>query len=728
MSSQYQLFATAPKYTETLLCEELRQIGASKIKETVGGVAFCGDLLVAYKSCLWSRIANRILLQLKTGEAHDPEQLYELVFSIDWDDYFSATKRIAVDFNTSNSNITHSQFGAQKTKDAIVDQFQQRVGERPSVDKVSPEIRINVHLNNNIATLSLDLCGHSLHQRGYRLQNVTAPLKENIAAAILMRAKWPDMARSGSPLLDPMCGSGTFLLEAVCMAGNIAPGLFREDFSLCHWKTYNAKLWEQLRSDASIERANLNESKIPPIIGFDSDNMAIAISKENCKFANLEPFITLETRSVDEMTQLNYQESGLVVCNPPYGERLGHVDALKPLYKSLGDKLKQYFPGWRAAILTSEPELGKAMGIRAKRINKFYNGSIACQLLHFDIDVAYFMRQSQPLNSQQNTTEDLNPSARMFANRLEKNLKHVGKWASKQQIDCYRLYDADLPEYAFAIDIYKSDNKMYVHMQEYAPPKTIDPDKARQRLQDALHAVPLALNIDASQVYYKQRQRQTGVQQYQKLDNEKNVLVVKESGAHFLVNLQDYLDTGLFLDHRITRALIGELASGKRFLNLFAYTGTASVYAALGGASQTTSVDMSNTYMEWAKKNFALNKMNLKQHRLIQADCLEWLKNETGQYDLIFLDPPTFSNSKKMDNHFDVQQAHVDLINNCLSLLSSDGILLFSTNYRKFKLDTDKLSQHHIEDINKQTIPKDFERHPNIHRCWKIRKSMNQPE
>jgi len=722
MASHYEYFATAPKYTETLLCEELRQIGANKIKETVGGVAFFGDLLIAYKSCLWSRIANRILLLLKKGEAYDAEQLYELVFSINWDDYFIPTKRIAVDFHTSNSNINHSQFGAQKTKDAIVDQFQQRVGSRPSVDKISPEIRINVHLNNNIATLSLDLCGHSLHQRGYRQNNVTAPIKENIAAAILMRTKWHDIAHTDGPLLDPMCGSGTFLLEAACMAANIAPGLFREDFSLCHWKTYDEKLWQQLRNDANHIRANVDASALPTFIGYDSDLRAITTAKDNCKLAGLETLITLENRAVEEISQLGGLNPGLVVSNPPYGERLGNIDELKPLYKNLGDKLKEYFSGWHAAILTSEPDLGKAIGIRAKRINKFYNGNILCQLLHFDIDPSYFMRQGHASPLQENTIEKLNPSAKMFANRLTKNLKHLGKWANKQKVACYRLYDADLPEYAFAIDVYQSD-KIYVHMQEYAPPKTVDPDKAKQRSEDALHAISLVLKIEITQIYYKQRRRQTGTQQYQKLENEKNMLIVQENDTHFLVNLQDYLDTGLFLDHRITRALVGELAKGKRVLNLFAYTGTASVYAALGGASQITSVDMSNTYLEWAKKNFSLNKISLKQHRFIHADCLDWIENETGLYDLIFLDPPTFSNSKKMDGHFDIQQAHVDLINTCIKLLADDGLLLFSTNYRKFKLDISELSQHRIEDISKPTIPKDFERNPNIHHCWKIRKS-----
>ncbi|NOZ51961.1 MAG: bifunctional 23S rRNA (guanine(2069)-N(7))-methyltransferase RlmK/23S rRNA (guanine(2445)-N(2))-methyltransferase RlmL [Gammaproteobacteria bacterium] len=721
MVSQYQYFATTPKYTESLLCEELQLIGADKIKATIGGVAFCGDLSVAYKACLWSRIASRILLPLKKKEIYDAEQLYNLVYTINWGDYFLATNSIAVDFHTSNSNISHSQFGAQKTKDAIVDQFRQHTGKRPSVDKVSAEIRINVHLNKNIATVSLDLCGHSLQQRGYRLQNVAAPLKENLAAAILMRARWLDIARQGGPLVDPMCGSGTFLIEAACMTANIAPGLFREDFSLRYLKTYDALLWNQLRSNANNNRTH-NALDIPPIIGFDSDHEAISISQQNCHSAGLSQYITLEQRPIEKMRKINALKPGLVVSNPPYGERLGIVDKLIPLYQNLGDKLKDHFPAWRAAILTSEQTLGQATGIRAKRINTFYNGNIACQLLHFDIDASHFMRQKNALKPQQNTIKTLNTSVQMFANRLIKNLKHLGKWANKQNIGCYRLYDADLPEYAFAIDVYQSD-KLYIHMQEYTAPKTIDPSKAKQRSQDALCAVPLALRVEVDQIYYKQRRRQTGTQQYEKLNNEKNFITVQESGRQFLVNLQDYLDTGLFLDHRITRSLIQKLANQQRFLNLFAYTGTASVYAALGGATQTTSVDISNTYLDWSKKNFILNEINLKQHRFIQADCLEWIKNDTNQYDLIFLDPPTFSNSKKMNRHFDIQRDHSGLIKACLARLSTDGILLFSSNYRKFKFDASEFTLQRIEDISKQTIPKDFERNHNIHRCWKIQKT-----
>lgn len=312
-------------------------------------------------------------------------------------------------------------------------------------------------------------------------------------------------------------------------------------------------------------------------------------------------------------------------------------------------------------------------------------------------------------------------NAQMFANRLHKNLKHLGRWLKREGIDCYRLYDADIPEYALAVDIYEGE-KRWIHVQEYEAPKNIDPQKAQTRLNQALGVIIDLMGIPEEQLFLKVRRQQKGSAQYEKLSSRQEFHQISEGGCYLLVNFTDYLDTGLFLDHRTTRGMLARLASGKRFLNLFAYTGSATVYAACGGARATTTVDMSNTYLDWAQRNMKLNGFTGKTHKYIQANCLAWLDAVAGKrsYELIFLDPPSFSTSKRMTGTFDVQRDHVTLIRKTIQLLQRDGILIFSNNLRSFSMDHKALPELHIEDISRSTLPKDFERNPKIHNCWKI--------
>jgi len=320
------------------------------------------------------------------------------------------------------------------------------------------------------------------------------------------------------------------------------------------------------------------------------------------------------------------------------------------------------------------------------------------------------------------TTRIQSEGAQMFANRLGKNIKNLKRWLIREHIQCYRLYDADMPEYALAIDVYEGDMR-WVHVQEYQAPKSVDPEKARQRLNEALSVIQEILNITTKQLFLKTRLQQKGPAQYEKLASKKSFHKVVENGCQFLVNFEDYLDTGLFLDHRLTRSHLGELAKAKRFLNLFAYTGTATVYAARGGAAATTTVDMSKTYLEWAQKNMSLNGYSSDQHQFIQANCIQWVKENTKQdrYDLIFLDPPSFSSSKRMESTFDVQRDHASLIHNTAKLLTTNGLLIFSNNLRHFKMDANITEEFEVKNISKATIPKDFERNPRIHNCWEIR-------
>ncbi len=737
-----KLFATAPLGLELLLAEELRGLGADEVKDGRAGASFSADLETAYRVCLWSRLANRVLLNLGSFPAATPEELYAGVSEIDWAVMMPPDASLAVDFASSQSQITHTQYGAQKVKDAIVDQFRELCGIRPSVRLDRPDIKVNVYLHKDIANIALDLSGESLHKRGYRLDGGIAPLKENLAAAILLRAGWPHMAKVGGELIDPMCGSGTLLVEAAWMAADIAPGLMRDYFGFQGWKHHRPEIWQTLVEEAEARRES-GLRKLPPISGYDLDRHAIHAALDNIERAGLHGYIHVEKQGAEQARP--HQPEGLVVVNPPYGERLGDESSLIGLYTELGELLRDHFHGWKASVFTGNTEMAFKLGIRARKFYKLYNGALECKLFNFDIQPERFftphedetglseeVRQARKLlRSAQSIAKkaETSPGAEMFANRLRKNLKNFGKWARQHQVSCYRLYDADLPEYAVAVDIYQSE-KTWLHVQEYEAPATIDPHKAEQRLIDALSVMPQVLEIAAEQIILKIRRRQRGPSQYEKQAEAGHFLPVEEGGCRFWVNLEDYLDTGLFLDHRPTRLMIQHLAMDKHFLNLFAYTGTATVHAALGGARTTTSVDMSHTYLDWARRNLELNGIKGYGHELIQADCLTWLDDQAShggnQFDLIFLDPPTFSNSKRMGGALDIQRDYVDMIFKATSLLAPDGLIIFSTNFRKFKLDPDALEGLLVEDISTKTIAKDFERNPRIHYCWTIKKLKPQ--
>jgi 23S rRNA (guanine2445-N2)-methyltransferase / 23S rRNA (guanine2069-N7)-methyltransferase len=713
-----KFFASCPKGVESLLADELRALGATGVKETRAGVAFGGELATAYRACLWSRLASRILLTLERFPAASAEALYAGVQQIRWGEHLDAHGTLAVDFTGTGSGITHSRFGALKVKDAIVDQLRDEFGARPSVDTERPDLRVNVYLYRDEAALSLDLSGESLHRRGYRSEAVEAPLKENLAAAILLRANWPAIAGRGGAFVDLMCGSGTLPIEAALIAGDIAPGLTRGYYGFLGWKQHDAALWAGLIAEAEARR-EAGLARLPPIRGYDHEARAVRYARENAAGAGLSEHIAIVRRELSATAPEEDTTPGLIVVNPPYGERIGEASELPALYAELGAQLKKNFTGWRAAVFTGNPELGKHMGLRAQRYHTLFNGAIECRLLHFEITEAAVVEERAP------KTFEIRPgsSAEMFANRLRKDLQHFGRWARRQEIFAYRLYDADLHEYNLAIDVYESDRR-YVHVQEYEAPSTISPDKARQRLQHALGVIPLVLEIPREQMFFKRRRRQKGGTQYEKLGESGVFHEVREGPCRFLVNFTDYLDTGLFLDHRATRAMLGELARGKRFLNLFGYTGTATVHAALGGAAATTTVDMSRTYLDWARRNFELNGMDTKKHGLIAADVLAWLgENRQRRYDLIFLDPPTFSRSKRMEDTLDIQRDHEMLIKNTAALLDSGGLLVFSTNLRRFKMDGAALAGLTVEDITRRTIPQDFERNPKIHQCFRIRRA-----
>ncbi|AKS40710.1 bifunctional 23S rRNA (guanine(2069)-N(7))-methyltransferase RlmK/23S rRNA (guanine(2445)-N(2))-methyltransferase RlmL [Wenzhouxiangella marina] len=693
-------FAPAAQGLEDLLATELRGLGLESARPERGGCRFEADLAGAYRVCLWSRLAARVLLPLAEFEAPDDQALYEGTASIDWSEHLSPELSIAVSFSGVRPALSHSRFAEQRIKDAIVDQFREATGQRPSVDLRQPDIRLQAHQNRNRVTLSLDLSGDPLHRRGYREAGNIAPLKEHLAAAMLLRADWPEIAAAGGALVDPMCGSGTLVIEAAMMASDTAPGLLRTRWGFLAWPGHDDGTWKAL-IDEAIERQEVGLEKLPPLLGSDSDARAIRTARANAQRAGFGQAIRFETLPLEDARAPS--ERGLVITNPPYGERLGEQHQMLPLYLQLADTLKQHFAGWRAVILNGA---GLEIGLKPEKSWPMRNGPIQCRLDRFEIGA-----EPSPASEQ----------ARDLVNRLAKNRRQLGRWLRREGVSCYRIYDADLPEYALAIDVYGTAEGDWLHVQEYQAPRSVDPRRAQARLRAALQVIPEALEVPAERMVFKVRQRQRGESQYRRQASLGQTLTVSEGRCRFKVNLVDYLDTGLFLDHRPVRLWLGEHARGKRLLNLFCYTGAATVHAAVGGARATTSVDLSNTYLDWLADNLALNQVATSEHRLIQADCLAWLEACREHYDLIFLDPPSFSNSKRMDTTLDVQRDHGEMIRNAMRCLAPEGLLIFSTNLRRFRLDPDLSDEFSIEDRSRWSIPEDFKRNPRIHQCHFIR-------
>lgn len=718
MNSRF--FVTCPKGLESLLAQELAGLELAVARETPAGIWVDGSQRDAYLTVLHSRLANRVIWHLGDYEVDSAEDIHRAVTGIDWSEHLAPTGRFRVSFQGLGSGIRNTQFGVQCVKDAIVDRLRGADGSRPSVDRYDPDLSVHVRLHRDRLNVGVDLAGPSLHQRGYRLESGAAPLKENLAAALLMRAGWPEIAAAGGDFVDPLCGSGTFLVEAAMIATDTAPGLFREHFALERWPLHDAELWETLRAQAQLRATAGHAASTSRYYGYDQDKRIIATAWRNIERAGFGDRIHVERRDLVDLVAPAQATSGLVLTNPPYGERLSEQEDLGELYLQLGEKVRAEFSGWQFAVFTAVPEFGHALGLRSSRRYNLYNGSLPAKLLLFKVE--------KDQESRARTPEDPNAPPRprianreraeMLANRLRKNAKAIGGWARKQQLECYRLYDADMPEYALAIDVYGD----WLHVQEYMAPKSIEEAVSRERLAEATAVIPEALGYAPEKVVIKQRRRQRGDDQYERQAEQGKRLIVAEGPCRFYVNLTDYLDTGLFLDHRPARNWLREQAAGKRVLNLFCYTATATVHAALGGAASSLSLDLSKTYLSWARDNFTLNNLSLNDHRLEHADCQQWLAEPAQEiYDLIFLDPPTFSNSARMNDVLDLQRDQEALIDGAMKRLEQDGTLLFSNNFRRFQLSPEIAERYQVEDISRATIDRDFSRNSKIHRTWLIR-------
>lgn len=777
---QLELFARCAAGFEGVLARELKGLGAKRVRPLKGGAAFFGTKEDAYRVCLWSRVATRIQLVLARVNAADADALYAGVRAVAWSRHVAPDATVAVRAHGTNAQLRNTQFTALKVKDALCDSLREVRGARPNVDAHDPDFALDVSLHRDRATLYVNLSGASLHKRGYREAGVQseAPLKETLAAGILLAAGWDELlqrqtgagrvqkasgesvafgkpgasraggasAKSGKQdggtqpgepgalrvvgFVDPMCGSGTLAIEAALVAADVAPSLLRTRWGFVGWAQHDADLWERLHAEAErractgMETARLSAC----IVAGDSDPRAIALACKNASHAGVAELVSFHVsdaaRLLDAASLTRLPESGLFAVNPPYGQRLHVQGGLEQAYAALRVVAQMLPSAWDLAVVTPDAGIDAALGEVPRQLIACYNGPLEAALRLYQHRSDRTELALVSLAGRECSVSVAEPHSAQFAARLRKVAKERAKWARKAGIACYRIYDADLPDYSLSVDLYQEADSgtPYVRLAEYQAPSHIDPLLADRRFADALLLAPAVLDVDPACVFSKVRKRAKGGGQYQEARGDAKVLLVQEGGFTFEVDLGSYVDTGLFLDHRSTRARVGQMANHARFLNLFAYTGTATVYAAGGGAASTTTVDLSNTYLSWAQRNMQRNGFRGSQHAFVRADVLEWLAHTAPKnaYDLIFCDPPTFSNSKATEQSFDVQRDHVTLLKRAARTLAQGGSIVFSCNLRSFKIDEEALAQAGlaVRDISASTIPVDFERTPKIHRCF----------
>ncbi len=695
-----------PKGCEGVLADEVRALDVEVTEVRATAVHASGTLRQGYRLCLWSRVASRVLLPLAEIDAEDDTALYDALVQIPWWEHFDVSTTFAIGSSQAARSPLPSHFWVQRAKDAIVDAFRAHAGSRPSIDKKNPAIRFHLHVGETRHELALDFSGGAQHRRGYRQAGGRAPLKENLAAAILYLARWPEAAAEGLALVDPTCGSGTFLVEAALMATHCAPGLLRGRFGFESWLRHEPAVFRSEWEAAENERRHDCPA---PIFGYDASSEALGHARDNLRAAEVERHVSLAEKDLSAIEKPAGR--GVLVCNPPYGHRLGDESTLFLFYQTLGDALKRAFDGWTAYVFAAHGESLKHLGLRPARRHVLYNGAIECRLL----EIPLHSRPEGPATAP--SWRKASAKSEMFANRIKKNRKRLEGWAKRNRIECYRLYDGDIPEYDVAVDRYQ--NKAVVHLFETE--RDWGTERAKQRIQDVLLTLPDALGIDSKDVVIKVRRKHDQGDQYARISRREAEMAVHEGTLQFVVNLEDRIDTGLFLDHRAVRAYALECCRAKRVLNLFAYTCSISVAAAVGGAEQTTSVDLSNTYLEWGRRNFQLNGVEPDRHRFVRDDAMRWISKRRSPFDWIFINPPTFSRSKMSKGDFNVHKDHVALIELAVRCLHDQGEILFTTHAQGFALDPSVSKALRVEEMTKALVPPDFTRHP--FRAFRISKS-----
>ena len=762
---EYELFVSCLAGLEKALAAELKSLGLAHVRPLGGGVAAAGGVSDALRTCLWSRIASRVMLVVGRANAGDANLLYEGACRMPWEDVLADGATFAVRAHGTNENLRNTKFTALKVKDAVCDRLLERCGKRPDVDPRTPDMLIDVRVRDNRATVSIDLSGDALSLRDYVGPDAPedAALSCSLAAGLLALAGWDEIARNGGGLVDPACGEGFLLLEAASAACDLAPALTREKWGFRAWRQFDEAVWSRLleEADERFERGlsrfaqsgkdgSFDQSRAL-FVGLSGSSPAIARARARVKRACLRGAVSVEAVSTDgaeavvERTgEAVRREAAANGAKPPACPLL--IASVLRADEAMADATLVADAATFAAASAAAP-VGSRFAVAADGgavTSRFPSGEGIRHTLgrgRIETEAAVFSAPPasdciigipDSAGGAEHALIVRESTSDQFAARLRKNAKERRKWARREGVFCYRVYDADLPDYNAAIDVYEGAGEAsgvtFLHVAEYQAPSSVDAHRAHRRFEDILAIAPIVLGVRPDHVFSKVRRREKGGGQYREARRRSYVTWTQEDGCLFELDLAGYVDTGLFLDHRLTRELVGSLARGARFLNLFAYTGSATVHAAKGGAVETTTVDLSATYLDWAWRNMELNGFTGSEHSFVRADVMDFItqtRRSPQRFDLVFADPPTFSNSKAMGRRtWDVQRDHVELLIGVTRLLSEGGLAVFSCNLRTFRPDVDALAKYGValEDITAQTIPHDFERNPKIHKCYLARR------
>lgn len=701
MSDAFPIHIRTLTGLEKALAEELAGLGGQDLTLANRVVMGRGNLEFLYRANLWCRTAIRVLRPIAAFPAADEKAFYEGIKAIDWSPWMAPNGTLAIDAHVHSSFTTHSLFAAQLAKDAIADRFREIAGTRPSVDLESPQLRIAINLYQNTVQVLIDSSGESLHKRGYRRQAGEAPLRETLAAGILKLSGW----KGKSPLVDPMCGSGTFAIEAGMILRNIAPGLLRPIFGFQRWADYDAALFNRLREEA---RDAIRREAEVPIVGLEIDHTVSEIARQNVERAGLVGTVRIENADFFTWRELPAAK-GTVLMNPPYDERLD-VQNVPELYQRIGERLRETYPGWNACLLTGNLDAVEYFAIPHAKELTLFNGPIECRLVRGTLPA----KSEAPVRPAPELNTEWQTKVQTFANRLRKNFKHLSKWAAREKVSAYRIYDWDIPEFPFLLDFCEGR----LHFAEV--PRNFDrsPIEQGQYLNLMVKAAAEVVGIPMENVAFKKRKpKKTGGAAP---EAQGEFFEVREGDLRFLVNFTDYLDIGLCLEHRKLRARIRKEAAGKDFLNLYGSTGAFTVCAAAGGARSTMTVDTASTYLDWAERNLKLNAQTSDSNEGIRSDVMEFLERSRSGYDLAVVDPPARSMNRVTGQEFDAQADHVRLLKQVLLRMRAGGKIYFSTSYRSFQMDEAALKADRklqIREITSQLTPPDFERGA-AHRFW----------
>lgn len=709
-----EIIATSTMGLESVVARELQNLGYEPKNIEVGRTLFTGTERDICRANIYLRCAGHVLIRVGEFPCEDFGQLFDQTVELPWERWLPKNACFPVDGRSVRSTLSSVPAVQGVVKKAIVTRLQ-KAWKTETLPEDGPKYPVEISLLKDRATLTIDTTGEGLHRRGYRKLVGAAPLRETLAAGLVLLSYW----NRERPLLDPFCGSGTIPIEAALIGRNIAPGLKRNFIS---------ETWNQIPFQDWVDvRLAAKEAILPdipaPIFGCDLDPDAVEMARYHAQMAGVSNDVRFECR--DFLKTESSDEYGCTIMNPPYGKWIGEYSELKALYFAIPSVL-QKLPTWSHYIYTAFPDFERLIGQEASRRRKIYNSRLECTYYQFfgprppketEPSEENSQPSSQPIRGVFGGLSDsVKNSAKDFERRLEKLNHHLRRWPTKRGITCFRVYDRDIPEIPLAIDRYED----CLHIAEYDRPNDRNDAQQGQWMDLMVEITGRVLDVPKEKIFVKRRQRQRGASQYERWDTRHFVIEAHEGGLKFFVNLSDYLDTGLFLDHRITREMVRKEAAGKRFLNLFAYTGSFSVYAAAGGAQSVTTVDLSNTYLDWAQDNMELNGFRGPQFEYVRSDVFRFLNAlyDDEIFDLVVLDPPTFSNSKDLDD-WDVQRDHVEMLNLLISHLAPGGVIYFSNNNRRFKLDEDAIQGVFIREISNRTVPEDF-RNKRIHRCWRM--------